>query len=292
MGKTIELGKPNRLAILRRAAPGLYLDGAEFGEILLPGRYVPASARPGDKLDVFLYFDSEDRLVATTEKPLAMVGDFASLRVVAVNRNIGTFLDWGLSKDLLLPFREQVRPLHAGDQVVVAVYIDPRSERIVASMRLQRHISRRPPLYAPNQQVALLIAAETELGYSAIVENAHVGLLYRNTVSRPLKIGESVQGYVRAVHPGGKIDLRLDQAGYKRVAPLRQQILQFLEENGGRLAFDDSTAPELIRERFGVSKKAFKQALGALFKARQITFCNPGIALVDNSSWSPGRSDS
>jgi uncharacterized protein len=275
----IDLGKRNRLALVRQASPGVYLDGGEYGEILLPARYVPASARPGDKVDVFIYFDSEDRLVATTEHPLAVVGDFASLRVVAVNRNVGTFLDWGLPKDLLLPFREQTKPLRAGEQVVVAVYIDPRSERIAASMRLQRHVSRRPPIYTRNDAVSLMIAAESELGYTAVVENAHLGLLYRDAVPRPLKIGETVKGYVQAVHPGGKIDLSLDQAGYKRVAPLKDQILQFLKHNGGRVSFDDSTDPELIRERFGVSKKAFKQALGALYKARQITFTNPGVAL-------------
>jgi predicted RNA-binding protein (virulence factor B family) len=192
-----------------------------------------------------------------------------------------------LAKDLLLPFGEQVRPLRIGENVVVAIYLDPRSERIVASMRLQRHLNQRPPLYAPGQAVSLLIAGETPLGYTAIVESAHWGLLYRDTVVVPIQVGQTLKGFVRAIRPGGKIDLSLDQAGYKRVAPLKEQIVEELEAKGGRLPLDDSTPPEVIREKFGVSKKAFKQALGALYKARRIQFTNPGIVLLDNTRWSP-----
>jgi predicted RNA-binding protein (virulence factor B family) len=283
----VEIGKRNQLKILRQAPPGVYLDDGERGEILLPRRYVPKDAAPGDRVDVFIYFDSEDRLVATTEQPLAGVGDFACLKVVGINRNVGTFLDWGLPKDLLLPFGEQVRPLKIGEHVVVAIYVDPRSQRIVASMRLQRHLSERPPLYAARQAVSLLIAGETPLGYTAIVESSHWGLLYRDTVTVPIHLGQTLKGFVRAIRPGGKIDLSLDQAGYKRVAPLKEQLIHALEKGGGRLALDDATPPEVIREKFGVSKKAFKQALGALYKARTIEFTNPGIVLVDNTKWSP-----
>ncbi len=283
----VDIGKRNLLTIVREASPGLYLDGGELGEILLPHRYVPKNAAPGGRLDVFVYFDSEDRIVATTENPRACVGGFACLKVIGMNRNIGTFLDWGLPKDLLLPFNEQLRPLRRGEEVVVAVYLDPRSERIAASMRLKRHLSRCPPLYAAGQAVSLLIAEETTLGYNAIIESAHMGLLYRDSVAVPLHVGQTIKGFVRAIRPEGKIDLSLDQAGYKRVAPLKQQIIQALEANGGRLDFDDSTSPEVIREKFGVSKKAFKQALGALYKARRIEFTRPGIALLDNSTWTP-----
>src|SRR5688572_7743930 len=240
----VEIGKRNLLAIVRAAAPGLYLDGGELGEILLPRRYIPKNATLRGRLDVFVYLDSEDRLVATTENPRAGVGEFACLKVVGINRNVGTFLDWGLPKDLLLPFAEQVRPLRAGESVVVAVYVDPRSDRIVASMRLQRHLSRLAPDYLAGQPVSLLISGETPLGYTAIVENAHLGLLYRDTVAVPIHMGQMLKGFVRAIRPGGKIDLSLDQAGYKRVAPLQQQIIQALETNEGRLQFDDSTPPE------------------------------------------------
>jgi predicted RNA-binding protein (virulence factor B family) len=175
-----------------------------------------------------------------------------------------------------------------GENVIVAIYLDPRSERIVASMRLQRHLSPHRPLYAPGQAVSLLVSGESPLGYTAIIENAHLGLLYRDALVVPVQIGKSLKGYVRAVRPGGKIDLSLDQAGYKRVAPLKEQIVRALANNDGHLHFDDSTPPEEIRQQFGVSKKAFKQALGALYKARRIEFTNPGIKLLDNSSWTPG----
>jgi len=280
----VEIGKRNMLAIVREAPPGLYLDGKELGEILLPRRYFPKNADPRARLDVFIYFDSEDRLVATTEHPRAAVGDFACLKVVGINRDVGAFLDWGLPKDLMLPFREQLRPLRIGEDVVVAIYIDPRSERIVASMRLQRHLSRNWPAFSNGQPVSLLISGETHLGYTAIVENTHLGLLYRDTVAVPIHIGQALKGFIRAIRPAGQIDLSLDQSGYKRVVPLKQQILQALEAKRGRLDFDDSTPAETIRQKFGVSKKAFKQALGALYKARRIQFSNPGIVLVHKSS--------
>jgi uncharacterized protein len=282
------LGKRNTLSIVRASGPGLYLDGGELGEILLPGRYIPTDLKPKDQLDVFVYRDSEDRLVATTEIPLAEVGEFACLKVIGVNDRVGAFLDWGLAKDLLLPFREQERSVRVGQRVVVFVYLDPKSQRIVASARLHRHLSRELPHYRNSQPVNLLITGASPLGYQAIVENSHMGLLYRDKTTVPLQIGQRIKGYVRNVRPGGQLDLSLDASGYKRVAPLTDQIVKALEENGGKLAFDDDSSPEEIRKRFGASKKAFKQALGKLYKARRIEFTNPGIKLLDNSSWSPG----
>ena len=283
------LGKRNILSIVRASAPGLYLDGGELGEILLPGRYIPAGLKPKDKLDVFVYRDSEDRLVATTEIPHATVGEFACLKVISVNARIGAFLDWGLAKDLLLPFREQDIPVRVGQRVVVFVYLDPKTERIVATTRLNRHLSHDRPFYRNSQPVNLLITGITPLGYNAIVENVHSGLLYHDKLAAPLEVGQQLKGFVRNIRPNGKIDLSLDAAGYKRVAPLTDQIVQALERNGGQLAFDDDSSPEAIRQKFSVSKKAFKQALGKLYKARRIRFQNPGIQLLDNSSWSPGK---
>jgi uncharacterized protein len=273
------IGKRNTLSIVRASAPGLYLDGGELGEILLPGRYIPADLKPKDKLDVFVYRDSEDRLVATTETPLATVGEFAYLKVISVNRNIGAFLDWGLSKDLLLPFREQEAPVRAGDWVIVHVCLDEKTNRIVATTRLNRHLSRDTPAYRNGQPVNLLILRRTPLGYNAIVENAHRGLLYHDNLAAPLLPGQKVKGFVHTVRPNGKIDLRLDASGYQRVSPLRDQIVQALKDNGGQLALDDDSSPEAIRQKFGVSKKAFKQALGKLYKERRIRFRNPGIEL-------------
>ncbi|MDD2709604.1 MAG: S1-like domain-containing RNA-binding protein [Verrucomicrobiae bacterium] len=278
------IGKRNRLTIVRQASPGLYLDAGDQGEILLPGRYIPPGAVPGMALDVFVYLDSEDRLVATTETPTAMAGDFACLKVVSVNRQIGAFLDWGLPKDLLLPFREQTGPpLHEGQRVVVHIYLDTKTSRLAATMRLNRHLSREMPAYARGQEVSLLIAAKTPLGYNAIVENAHAGLLYHSNLSEPLEIGQKLKGFVQAIRPDGKIDLKLDPSGYQRVIPLRKQILQTLERNGGRMEFDIKSPPAAIRETFGVSKNAFKLALSALYKERRICFRNAGTEFASKS---------
>ena len=274
------IGKRNTLSIVRESAPGLYLNGGELGEILLPGRYIPRDLKQGDKLDVFVYLDSEDRLVATTETPLATVGEFACLEVVSIHPRAGAFLNWGLAKDLLLPFREQEIPVRLRQKVVVAVYLDAATNRIAASARLSRHLSRDTPSYAEGQPVPLLITGQTPLGYNAIVANAHRGLLYRDNLSAPLEVGQKVQGFVRCVRDNGKIDLRLDASGYQRVLPLQEQIVQALERNSGRLDFDDASSPEAIRKTFGVSKGAFKQALGALYKRRRIRFQHPGIELL------------
>jgi predicted RNA-binding protein (virulence factor B family) len=275
-----EIGKSNTLTVLRDAVQGLYLDGAEHGEILMPRRYVPPRAQRGDRLKVFVHRDSEDRLVATTETPRATVGEFAALKVVSVS-SYGAFLDWGLTKDLMLPFRECEGIVHPGETVVVFVHLDPKTDRIVASMRLRRHTSRETPACRAGDAVDLLIASRTPLGCNAVVNRTHLGLLFLDANAAPVEPGTQMTGYVRAVRPDGRIDLGLDRAGYQRVAPLTEQIIAALEKNGGRLSFDDDSAPEAIRARFGVSKKAFKQALGALYKARRIEFVDPGVRLLE-----------
>ena len=283
------IGRRNLLSIVRESSPRLYLDGGELGEILLPGRYIPGQLAQGQKLDVFVYRDSEDRLVATTETPNAMVGEFACMRVINVHERIGAFLDWGLAKDLLLPFREQEFPVRIGDRVAVYVGLDAQTQRILATMRLNRHLNRDTPAYANGQPVNLLITGKTPLGYDAIVENAHRGLLYKSQLATPLAIGQRLKGFVRTVRAGGKIDLALDAAGYQRVAPLTGKIIEALQFSGGRFEFDDDSTPAAIRQNFGVSKKAFKQALGKLYKSRRIAFLKPGIQLLENASWSPGK---
>ena len=283
------IGRRNQLSIERASGPGLYLNGGELGEILLPGRYIPPDLKPGDKLDVFIYFDSEDRLVATTETPHVMVGEFAWLKVIGINPRVGAFLDWGLAKDLLLPFREQEVPVRAGKWVAACVYLDPKSHRIVASTRLQRHLNRSGNTYQAKQPVNLLVIARTPLGYTAIVDNDRLGLLYHNNLAGPLTVGQQLKGFVRTVREDGKLDLSLDPSGYQRVMPLKQRIVEALEQNGGHLDFDDASSPLAIREKFGCSKNAFKQALGALYKSRRIGFEKPGIKLRDNTRYSPGR---
>lgn len=287
------LGRRNLLTVLHSTPQGIYLDGGPHGEILLPTRYIPRGTSIDSTVDVFVYRDSEDRLIATTEQPLASVGEFACLKVVSVNRNVGAFLDWGLPKDLLLPFREQAEKVFIGDSVVAFVMLDPKTDRIIATTKWNRHLRRQPPPFKPGQQVALLITGETPLGYNAIIENTYQGLLYHSALGAELKTGQRLQGYISAIRPGLKIDLTLDQQGYQRVAPLTDQIVEALQKQGGRLTFDDDSSPEAIRETFGVSKKAFKQALGALFRQRRIRFTHPGIEALDireptASDWSPG----
>jgi predicted RNA-binding protein (virulence factor B family) len=284
------IGQRNTLFVVRTAPPGAYLEGGALGEILLPGRYLARGAQPGDEMDVFIYLDSEDRVVATTEMPIATVGEFASFKVVSVNRSVGAFLDWGLSKDLLLPFREQKDPVRVGQDVVAFVMMDEQTNRIVATTKLNKHLDRRPPLYRAGQPVNLLVLDATPLGYNVIVENAHRGLLFHDRVSVPIQTGQRIRGYIQAVRPDGKIDLGMDAQGYKRVLPLKQQVLDALEQNGGKLNLDDDASPDAVRAKFGVSKKAFKQALGALYKERRIRFLNPGIELLPaDAEWSAGR---
>jgi predicted RNA-binding protein (virulence factor B family) len=283
------IGKVNKLRVRRGSSPGVYLDAGELGEILLPNRYVPAGIKDGEELEVFIYRDSEDRLVASTTMPRVTVDEAATLRVVSVNRDIGAFLDWGLPKDLLLPFREQTGPVRVGDEVLVRVYLDPKSRRIVASMKLDRDSDLEPPPYQAGQPVSFVVTGRSPLGFKALVEQRYSGLLYAERATVPLRTGQQMSGFVRAVRPDGKIDLSLEEAGYQRIMPLARRIIEELEQNGGRLGCDDETAPETIREVFGASKKAFKQALGKLYKARRIRFTNPGIELLDDSTWAPGH---
>lgn len=276
-----DIGKFNRLRIVEESEHGLYLDGGARDNILLPNRYVTAQMVSGEEVDVFLYNDSEDRLVATTEKPFAQVGEYAYLEVLDVKANVGAFLDWGLSKDLLLPYREQGDlHLRKGDGVIVAVYLDEYTDRIVASTRLHRHLSDTKPDYTPNQPVDVLVYAESPLGYKAIVDRKHRGLLFYSETSDKLEPGDQFTGYVRKVRAGGKIDLRRDPSGYDRVGPLTEQILKAITDAGGSLPFNDRSSPESIRDTFDCSKKAFKQALGSLYKQRAIEFDGDGIRLV------------
>jgi predicted RNA-binding protein (virulence factor B family) len=274
-----QLGQFNTLAVVRESPHGLYLDGGALGEILLPRRYIAPGTAPGANLRVFVYRDSEDRLVATTGTPLAVVGECASLRVVSVKPGVGAFLHWGLEKDLLLPLREQTRPLMPHDWVIVHVAIDTKSDRIIATARLNRWLDKTPAAYKSGERVKLLIECETPLGFRAIVNHTHHGLLLRGDLAGPLVIGQTLDGYVKMVREDGKIDLSLEPVGYRRIAPLTERILEKLRASGGRIPFHDKTPPEEIRAAFGVSKKAFKQALGALYRDRLIRIEPDGIRL-------------
>ena len=275
----VNLGKKNTLRVLRIARQGLYLDGQNLGDILLPNQYVAPGTGVDSMVEVFVTCDSEDRLIAMTTMPFASVGEFGSLQVVSVDPQMGAFLDWGLNKDLFLPIREQTRRVRRGDWVLVFILVDERSGRIIATTRLNRFLSREEPTYRAGEKVNLMIIGETELGYEAIVEGAHKGLLYHTDLRIRLFHGQKIEGYVRQVREDGKIDLALDPAGYSRVRPLAERIIDELRAKGGRLPYDDSSSPEDIRAAFSASKKAFKQAIGALYKERRIIMLEQGIGL-------------
>lgn len=275
-----ELGKRNLLTVLRSAAPGLYLDGGARGEILLPGKYIPTGAVVGGQVDVFVYRDSEDRMVATTEQPLAMVNEMAFLEVAGVRHGLGAFLRWGLEKDLLLPIREMDRPVNPGDRIVVLIVLDRRTDRLIATARFNRMLDQKPPHYHEGESVRLMVASKSPLGFNLVVNNLHRGLIYHTEIHQPLKVGDQVQGYVRAIRPDGKLDLALGLAGHRRIGPMAEQVMKVLTERGGHLPYHDNSIPEEIREVFSMSKKAFKQAIGQLFKDRKIIIDPDGITLV------------
>ena len=274
------LGKRNLLRVIRQSVYGTHLDGGNLGEILMPAReYVDPEEMT---LDVFVYLNSEDRLTATKAHPVAMVGEFASLRVIETNPNLGSFLDWGLPKDLLLPMREHTHRLRPGQRVVVYIKVDERSQRINATAKLHPHLNREEPNVSVGQEVNLLIASRTDLGFNALMPSGHLGLLYHSELNTPLEIGDSVTGYIRAVREDGKIDLGLDLAGAHRLPELAERILSTLKAAGGSLPYGDDSSPQDIRDFFSMSKKAFKQALGTLYKQRLVSIQPDGIALAKN----------
>jgi predicted RNA-binding protein (virulence factor B family) len=280
----LNLGRSNTLRILKTSPHGLYLDGGRHDPVLLPKRYVTPEMKVGESLEVFLHTDSEDRLVATTETPYAQVGEIAYLEVVNVNKHVGAFLDWGLSKNLLLPFREQGDYRYkVGDGAIVAIYVDEYTNRISATTRFRRHLSPVKPDYKPNTPVHVLIFDETPLGYNAIVDKTHRGLLFHAETSDKLEPGDQFTGYIKRVHPNGNIDLRRDPAGHERSGSFSEVIMAQLKEAGGSLPFHDKTPPEEIRETFDMSKKAFKQAIGVLYKQRKILITETGIELAGKS---------
>ena len=275
----LEIGRLNNLRVVKEVDFGVYLDGGEFGEILLPKKYVPKDCLPGSIIEVFIYLDSEDRIIATTQKPYAMVGEFAELKVVSVSE-VGAFLDWGLQKDLLVPFREQKQKLIKGKSYVVYVYFDEESERIAASTKLNKYLGKAPIDFQPREEVDLLIYDETEIGYNAIINNTHKGLIYKNDIFQTLETGQKMKGYIKNIREDDKIDLLLQKPGYGKVDDLSQKILEVIKQHNGFVSVTDKSPPEIIYKKFGVSKKTYKKAIGALFKKRLITIEDDGIKLI------------
>ena len=282
----LEVGKYNTLKIVKDLDFGVYLDGGNGKEILLPARYVPKNVKPGDEVEVFIYHDNEGRLIATTAHPLAIVGEFKFMEVKSVN-NTGAFLEWGLMKDLLVPFKEQKMPMREGKWYLVYVHLDHITGRIVASARIDKYLDNVMPEYTPNQEVDLLVADETEIGYKVIINNLHWGLLYYNEVFRRLEKGEEIKGYIKEVREDEKIDVSLTPQGYQKIEGLAGTILESLKSQGGFIAVHDKSAPEVIQSLFQCSKKSFKQAVGALYKQHLITLEDGGISLVKNQDQLP-----
>ena len=275
----IQLGKVNRLQIVKFVDFGLYLDGGEGVEILLPRRYVTDEMKEGDEIDVFVYADSEDRLVATTETPKAMVGEFAFLQVAAVN-NVGAFMDWGLMKDLLVPFREQKVRMEKGRYYVVYIYVDDNSKRIVASAKLDKFLDNKIPQYEPNDEVEIIVTKKTDLGYKVIVDNLFWGMIYHNEIFKDINIGEVHRAYVKNIRDDQKIDVILtSNKGKDRVDTVADEILDFLKINNGFMKFNDSSSPEEIKKQFKCSKKDFKKSIGLLFKKGIVTINDDGVKL-------------
>ncbi|WAJ39260.1 S1-like domain-containing RNA-binding protein [Pseudomonas sp. GOM7] len=275
------IGRMNSLQVVKHTDFGLYLDGGADGEILLPKRYIPKDTpcEVEDWLNVFLYLDSEDKLIATTQKPKIQLGEFASLKVVDINR-IGLFLDWGLAKDLLLPHSEEKRPLQLGDYCVVYLYLDKRTRRLTATARLDRYLDQTPAHYQVGQEVDLLIVERTDLGFKAIIDGKHWGLIHKNELFKFVRSGMREKGYIKELRADGKISLSLQPIGREAATGLAEQILERLREQGGVLALSDKSPPEAITAAFRVSKGNFKKAIGGLYKEGRIRIYDDRIELL------------
>ncbi len=277
---SIELGKFNVLEVVKTVDFGVYLDGEEEGEILLPTRYVPEECNIGDFLNVFLYLDNEERLIATTLTPLVQVGEFACLEVSWVNE-FGAFLNWGLMKDLFVPFREQKMTMMVGKKYVVHAHIDEESYRIVASAKVERYLSQEFPAYEPNDEVSILIWQKTDLGFKAIVENQFSGLLYEGEIFQHLHTGMTLKAFVKQVREDGKIDLMLQKPGFEKIDDFADTLLSYIKEHGGSITLNDKSPAEDIYDTFEVSKKTFKKGVGDLYRKRLIILEANGIRLAE-----------
>lgn len=277
----IQLGKYNQLTICKEVEFGVYMDGGDGLEILMPQKYVPAGAKVGDSLRTFVYQDAEARLIATTERPYATVGQFASLEVKAVNE-VGAFADWGTSKELLIPHREQNRDMEVGRRYIIYIYVDELSGRIVGTAKLDKYLDNVPATYEPNQEVDALVWKPTPMGYKVIIDNQHSGLIYSNQIFQPVHVGEHLRAWVKGVRDDEKIDLMLQPMGYRQVIDSAEAtLLRALHLHGGFLALTDKSDPADIAAQLQMSKKNFKKAVGALYKERRITIESNGIRLTE-----------
>lgn len=275
----ISIGKYNTLRIERFAPPGLYLEDEEGEEVLLPNRWITEDMKVDDELEVFIYKDSEDRIIATTEKPYILRDEFGYLEVKQVTP-IGAFLGWGLDKDLLVPFKEQRAKMREGGRYLVYLYLDVETWRLSASAKIQKYLETEDIELEEGEEVDLLICERTDLGVKVIINNLYQGLLYGNELFKEVRMGDKTTGYVKTIREDGKIDVALEKQGYKSVEPNAQKILDILAQNEGYLGLHDKSDPEKIKYQLGMSKKLFKKAIGSLYKEKRIVIEEKGIRLV------------
>lgn len=275
----LRLGDYNTLTVVKAVDFGLYLDGGDEGEILLPKKYVPEGCKVGDELDVFLYLDQDEMLIATTQVPLAKVGDFAYLKVAWVNE-YGAFLDWGLTKDIFCPFREQKMKMEIGEGYIVHVHIDSETHRIVASAKIERYLNTEFPPYNHGDEVDLLIWQKTDLGFKVIVDNSYQGLIYRDQIFKTVHTGDRMKGYIDIVREDGKIDVTLQPTGRRMTESLSERLLSYMQSHNGECHLTDKSQAEDISREFQVSKKSFKRAIGDLYKRRLITVSDEVLRLA------------
>jgi uncharacterized protein len=275
-----QLGKINQLEIVRRVDFGVYLNGGKLGEILMPKRYVTPQNEIGDIVEVIVYLDGEERYVATTDKPYAQVGDFAYLKVNKIE-NVGAFCDWGVLKELLVPFSEQKVKMEEGKSYLVYLYVDQLTQRITGTMKIDKYVLKEGHGYKVNDPVDLIIWTQTDIGWKAIVDQKYLGVLYKNEVHQRISNGQKISGFIKKVREDGKIDLTLVKQGFEKFDEITTKILAILDKAGGKLPYTDKSDPDVISRIFGVSKKAFKQSIGQLYKQRVIALTETGIHRVN-----------
>jgi predicted RNA-binding protein (virulence factor B family) len=276
----IQIGEFHTLEILRDTEPGLFLGNGEGDEVLLPNRYVPETFEIGEEIEVFIYLDNEERLIATTDEPFIIKGEFAMLRCNEVT-NHGAFLDFGLVKELFCPFKEQAFPMKKGGWYLVHCFVDELSERLVASSKTNRFLDNKDLTVEEFEEVNVIISHPSDMGMNVIVNDKHFGLIYKDNIFQDLHIGDRIKGVVKKIRPGNKLDIGLGQIGYRNIEPNAQHIFDYLQDNSGFLPLNDKSSPEAIKKELEMSKKTFKKAIGSLYKDKKITIESDGIRLVE-----------
>ncbi len=275
----MDLGSVNRLEIDRDTPPGLFLIDDEGNDVLLPGKYIPKSFEIGQTIDVFVYLDNEERIIATTHMPYIQIEEFGWLQVNQVTRH-GAFLDLGIEKDLFVPFKEQARPMQEGKHYLVYMHLDEKTDRLVGTSKINKFLSNDNLTVQEFDEVDIIVSHMTEIGINVIINQQHKGLAYENQVFKDVRVGDHLKGYIKKIRPGNKIDVTFEKIGYKNIEDSAQLVLNELEQNDGFLGLTDKSNPEVIRQLLQMSKKAFKKAIGSLYKAKLIDIKEDGIYLI------------